>query len=671
MILEKNKNYTESDYLSLCNEVWRHNKLYYVDCSPEITDTEFDFLLKTIEKIEEQHPEWITADSPTRRIGESSTSGFKQVRHITPMLSLSNTYDKEGIDDFIKRVQKLLQKESLEFSCELKMDGIAVSVSYEKGIFKRAVTRGDGHQGDDITSNMKTIASLPLKLFSSNIPELLEVRGEVFMPHKVFKELNLIREDSGEAPWANPRNAAAGSLKLLNPKETSERNLALFFYGIADESTVDINSQHEIHRYLKKMGLPTLPHEVKCSSIEEIWSFIDKIRLLRSTLPYDIDGIVIKVDRLSDQKKIGSTGKSPRWAVAYKFAAEQGITQIHDITLQVGRTGVLTPVAELVPVFVAGSTISRATLHNEDEVKRKDIRIGDTVIIEKGGDVIPKVVSVDLTLRPKESVPWIMPEHCPSCGSEVERITGEVAVRCPNFSGCPDQLLRRISYFVAKGAMDIDHLGVKIVEQLIDKKFVEKPSDIYTLTAKELEQLDGFKEKSIDNLLKSIEHSKNVPFSRFIMAIGIKYVGAGTAELLAAKAGNIEALSRMTFEELLEIEGIGEKVASSVKEFFQNPMNLHEIDRLLTLGVKPQEVAVVSFENHPFKDKAFVLTGALEKYTRNEAASLIKERGGKVVGSVSKNTDFVLAGESSGSKLDKAISLGITVLTESEFIEKL
>lgn len=671
MTLEKNKNYTESDYLSLCNEVWRHNKLYYVDCSPEITDTEFDFLLKTIEEIEEQHPEWVTADSPTRRIGESPTSGFKQIRHKTPMLSLANTYDKEGIDDFIKRVQKLLQRESLEFSCELKMDGIAVSVNYENGVFKRAVTRGDGQQGDDITSNMKTIASLPLKIFSSHIPELLEVRGEVFMPHKVFTELNQIREEAGETLWANPRNAAAGSLKLLDPKETSERNLAVFFYGLADESTVDINSQHEIHRYLKKLGLPTLPYEVKCSSIEEIWSFIDKVRVIRPTLPYDIDGIVIKVDKLSDQKKTGSTGKSPRWAVAYKFAAEQGVTQIRDITLQVGRTGVLTPVAELVPIFVAGSTISRATLHNEDEVKRKDIRIGDTVIIEKGGDVIPKVVSVDLTMRPKESIPWIMAEHCPSCGSEVERIAGEVAVRCPNFSGCPDQLLRRISYFVAKGAMNIDHLGVKIVEQLIDKKFIEKPSDIYTLTAKELEKLDGFKEKSIDNLLKSIENSKNVSFSRFIMAIGIKYVGAGTAELLASKAGNIETLSKMTFEELLEIEGIGEKVAGSVKEFFQNPANLHEIERLLTLGVKPQEVAVASFENHAFKDKNFVLTGALEKYTRNEAASLIKERGGKVVGSVSKNTDFVLAGESSGSKLDKALSLGIKVLTESEFIEKL
>ncbi|MEC7839573.1 MAG: NAD-dependent DNA ligase LigA [Chlamydiota bacterium] len=665
------KIFDENDYKTLCNEVWRHNKLYYIDHTPEISDQEFDLLLKQLENIEKDHPDWVSSDSPSQRVGEMLTEGFKSVTHKTPMLSLANSYSKEEVEDFIKRVQKILDSEDLVFSCELKMDGIAVSVCYENGRFIRGVTRGDGRKGDDITSNIKTIASLPLKLTGSNFPDYLEVRGEAFMPHRVFQDLNDERENLGEDLWANPRNAAAGSLKLLNPIEVAKRGLAVYFYGIAAESSGEISHQSEIHDYLSAFGLPTLPHHAKCCSIEEIWKFVEKIQNLRPELPYDIDGIVIKLDNLRDQKKVGFTAKSPRWAIAYKFAAEQAVTKIRDITIQVGRTGVMTPVAELEPVLCAGSTISRATLHNEDEIKRKDIRIGDTVVIEKGGDVIPKVVNVNLEKRPSSSKPWFMPDHCPYCSSEVERVPGEVAVRCPNISGCPQQKLRRISYFVAKGAMDIDNLGVKVVEQLVKIGFVTRPSDIYTLNANHLIQLEGFKEKSISNLLSSIEASKNVPLARFIMAIGIKYVGKGTAELLANKAGDIDTLSKLSREELLEIEGVGDKVADAVIEFFKDSNNVEEVQRLLALGVKPQSVEVVDFGEHPFKGKTFVITGTLEEYSRAQAGTLIKERGGKVTGSVSKKTDFLLAGEAAGSKLTKAESLGVKIFTEKEFVELL
>lgn len=667
-MMNTNKELTYDEYQQLCKEIWYHNKLYYIDHTPEISDFEFDTLLKKLESIEIEHPDWVKPDSPTQRVGETVTEGFKTVKHRTPMLSLANSYSRDEVEEFIRRIQKLLHRENIVFTCELKMDGIAVSVCYENGRFVRAVTRGDGKQGDDISSNMRTVANLPLQLVGSDLPDLLEVRGEVFMPHQVFRDLNEKREKFGEQLWANPRNAAAGSLKLLDPKEVDKRGLKVFFYGIAEESTGNVSRQSETHDYLHSVGLPTLEHHKTCHSIHEIWDFVEQIQGLRSSLAYDIDGIVIKVDSLQDQKKVGYTAKSPRWAVAYKFAAEQAKTVIKEITVQVGRTGVLTPVAELEPVFLAGSTISRATLHNEEEVMRKDIRVGDTVVIEKGGDVIPKVVEVDLDNRPEESQVWSMPETCPSCGSEVERSQGEVAVRCPNIAGCPDQLLRRITYFVAKKAMDIDSLGEKIVEQLVGVGYVKRPSDIFTLSANQLFQLEGFQEKSVENLLSSIESSKNIPLSRFIMALGIKYVGSGTAELLANTAGSLEHLMKMTRSELLFIEGVGDKVADAVIEYFKDTKNIDEIQRLLELGVSPQIVEIVDHGDHPFLGKTFVLTGTLESYTRTDAASLIKERGGKVTGSVSKKTDYLLAGESAGSKLAKAEGLGVKVLTEDEFV---
>lgn len=656
-----------TEYEQLCQEAWEHNYRYYAEHRPAISDEEFDFLLKRIEKIEKAHPEWISATSPTQRVNESLTGGFQTVVHKTPMLSLANTYSKKEIEDFIERMEKLVGKKELSFSCELKMDGIAVSVLYERGVFVRALTRGDGWQGDDISANIKTIQSLPLRLQGAHPPDLLEVRGEVFMPHAVFAKLNEKRSAAQDALWANPRNAAAGSLKLLDPKETSLRCLDVVFYGIAEESTVSVSSQYEVHTFLKTCGLPTVKQLALCRDADEIWAFADTIRRLRPDLPFDIDGVVIKLNDLREQRRIGATAKNPRWAIAYKFSAQQATTTIRSITVQVGRTGTLTPVAELAPVFLAGSTISRATLHNEEEVQRKDIREGDTVMIEKGGDVIPKVVSVVLSERPAGCIPWHMPSSCPACGTPVVRAEGEVAVRCPNSKHCPDQLLGRLIYFSSKSCMNIDNLGEKVTEQLVAKGFVKRPSDIYSLTEADLSTLDGFKEKSIKNLLESIEKSKNVPLDRFIMALGIKHVGSGTAELLAKKMGSIEALTEASLDQLMRIEGVGNVVAAAVLEFFESQENKDEIQRLIIKGVLPQVFEVRSFEGHPFAGKIFVLTGTLIAYTRTAAAALIKERGGRVADSVSKKTDFLLAGSEAGSKLKKAEALGVTILTEDEF----
>ena len=658
---------TKKDYAKHCKEIWHHNKLYFVEHKPVISDEEFDRMMIKLKKIEKEHPEWVTPTSPTQRIGEILTKGFKTVQHRVPMLSLANTYSSKELEDFIKRVHRLIEKKEVNFSCELKMDGVAVSARYEKGTFVQGITRGDGKKGDDITNNMKTIAALPLQLYGTDIPDFMEVRGEVYIPIKAFEELNAQREETGEALWANPRNAAAGSLKQLDPKEVAKRKLSIVFYAIAEESTETIKSQYETRSFLKKLGLPILEYIAKCHTLSEIWKFADKVHKARPTLDYHIDGIVVKVDDLKEQQRMGSTGKHPRWAVAYKFAAEQAETILRDIVVQVGRTGVLTPVANLKLVVLAGTTVARATLHNEDEIKRKDIRVGDIVTIEKAGDIIPQVVLADKKRRKKESKPWHMPEKCPSCGAVVQRIPGEVAVRCPNHDKCPEQQLRRIIYFVSKPAMNIDTLGGKIVEKLMEHGFVKHPSDIYKLTEKELSKLEGFKEKSINNLLSSIEKSKKVELSRLIMALGIKYVGKETAELLAKKAGDIESLSKMSQEELIKIEGIGDKVGQGVVEFFSGNKNLDEIQRLLENGVKPERVAVKRYKGHPFEGKTFVLTGGLENYTRDSAAKLIKERGGKVTGSVSKKTDYVVVGESPGSKVEKAKKLGIKTLNESDF----
>ncbi len=655
------------DYENLCKEVWRHNCRYFAENAPVITDEAYDHLIAQLKAIEKEHPEWISSSSPTQRVGEILTQGFETVNHAFPMLSLANTYSKEEIEEFIKRMQKHAEHRKLAFSCELKMDGIAISALYQNGVFVRGVTRGDGRSGDDITSNLRTIEALPLRLYGDNVPEILEVRGEVFMKHAVFKQLNEEKLEAGEDLWANPRNAAAGSLKLLNPKEVAKRKLSVVFYGTAENSTITVSSQYIVHDYLKDLGLPILECHARAETLDEVWSFIEKVHKLRTKLSYDIDGVVIKVDELNQQRQLGNTGKNPRWAIAYKFAAEQATTTILGITVQVGRTGTLTPVAELQPVFLAGSTIARATLHNEEEIVRKDIRVGDIAIIEKGGDVIPKVVEIKPEMRTTHSAPWKMPETCPSCGSIVVRIPGEVAVRCQNSEECPEQQLRKIMYFSGKAAMDIENMGEKVIEQLVKRGFVKRPSDIFRLTEEQLYQLEGFKEKSVKNLIASIQKSRDVSLDRFIMALGIKYVGTGTAEMLANKAGNIETLGQLTFDELISIEGVGDKVANSVQEFFADPYNAEEVQYLLANGVAPRHKEVKVYAGHEFNGKIFVLTGTLHGFTRASVATMIKERGGKVSESVSKKTDFVLAGDDPGSKLEKAQSLGVKVLSEKEF----
>jgi DNA ligase (NAD+) len=657
---------TKQNYHQLIKEIEQHDRHYFEQAKPLISDYAYDQLVKKLEAIEKEHPEWILPDSPTQRIGEALTKGFKQVAHSVPMISLANTYSRSELEEFLKRVNKLLEGKKVSFCVELKMDGIALSVRYEKGHYMRALTRGDGKKGDDVTANVKTIHALPLKLHGA--PDLLEVRGEVFMPLKVFQELNQSQEEAGEEPWANPRNAAAGSLKLLDPKEVALRKLSVVFYGIAEDAERGVETQFEVHRFLSKLGLPTFDtaHRGLCHTIDEILKFADQIEKERHRLPFEIDGIVIKVNELRYHPMLGSTGKSPRFAVAYKFAPEQATTQIHAITVQVGRTGVLTPVAELKPVSLAGSMISRATLHNQEEVERKDIRIGDFVLIEKGGDVIPKVVHVDLKRRHAGSHPWKMPKKCPICGTPVVHSEGEVAVRCPN-PDCQEQRIRRITFFASKDAMDIGHLGERVVEQLVEKGFVRDLSDIYRLTEKELEQLDGFKEKSIDNLLQSIDASRQVSLERLILALGIKHVGEITAELLAKRAGDIATFTKISREELEGIEGVGAKTAEAVVDYFKDPQHLKEIERLLEYGVKPRSIKRSVHQEHPFYGKIFVLTGTLHDYTRTQASQLIKERGGKVTNSVSKNTDYLLAGEDPGSKLEKAHALQVTILSESHF----
>ncbi|MCB1108610.1 MAG: NAD-dependent DNA ligase LigA, partial [Chlamydiia bacterium] len=650
----------------------QHNHHYFVENKPRISDYAFDQLVKEAEAIEKKHPEWALENSPTKRVVERKTKGFKHVQHKVPMLSLSNTYSEEEVQDWSKRMQKLLNREVVQVCMELKMDGTAVSVLYEKGVLVRAVTRGDGTTGDDVTSNVMTIKSLPHKLIGHGIPDELEVRGEIFMPKTVFKALNQEKEDAGEELYANPRNAAAGSLKLLDSGLTAKRKLDIICYGIPDPRSAKLTHQSQVHAYLKKFGLPVFSekHYGKAESVSQIFKFAQRIEKERAHLSYEIDGIVIKVDQLKDHDRLGVTGKSPRWAVAYKFAPEQAVTKIHGITVQVGRTGVLTPVAELGPVFVAGSTISRATLHNEQEIQRKDIRIGDTVIIEKGGDVIPKVVAVDKSKRKSGSKAWKMPSTCPACGSHVERTEGEVAVRCLDKKECPAQNFRRFTFFVSKAAMDIDTLGPKVIEKLIDAGYLQTLPDIYRLQESDLENIEGFKEKSIDNLLRSIANSKQVSLSRFLLALGIKHVGAGIADLLAEEGKSLNGVMDMDYERLCAIDGIGEKAAEAIVEFFSDKRHLKEIEELLDLGVKPKSCASNKKSGHAFEGKSFVLTGGLENYTRLEAANLIKERGGKISSSVSKNTDYVLVGDDPGSKYNKAQKLGIKCITEAQF-EKL
>ena len=657
----------QQEYLKLLEDIRHHDALYFQEHQPEISDYAYDLLVKKAEQIEHEHPDWVPANTPTRKVSTEETRGFAQVKHVIPMLSLANTYSKEELSAFVQRTEKLLGKKDLVFCVELKLDGVAVSLCYAGGKLTRALTRGDGKKGDDITENIQTIAGLPKEVKKKAFPHNLEVRGEVFITKQTFQKLNQDREEAGDEPWANPRNAAAGSLKLLNAAEAAKRKLAIICYGVA-AGDHNLQNQIEVHQFLAEAGLPVgqEEHFATCHTIEEILTFAERIERKRHTLPFEIDGIVIKVNQLSDHERLGATSKSVRWAVAYKFAPEQAETTVESITVQVGRTGVLTPVAFLEPTPLAGSTISRATLHNEEEILRKDIRVKDRVVIEKGGDVIPKVVRVIIEKRPPEAKPWQMPTHCPICHAEVVRTEKEVAVRCPNRTRCAGQNERRIVFFVSKKAMNIDHLGPEIIKKLIDAKLVSRFSDLYRLTADDLSELDGFKEKSIGNLLKSIEQSKKTTLARLIFSLGIPYVGERSAELLAEFAQSLDKLKQLSEENLCEIEGVGPKVAEAISAYFADEAHLEEIQELFELGVKPKPPEK-KIAGHIFTGKALVLTGTLENYTRIEAKELITKRGGKVSSSVSKKTDYVVAGAEPGSKLNKAKKLGIQVLDEKGF----
>ena len=644
-----------------------HNRKYYVESSPEVSDFEYDMLLKELEALEKTFSELITPDSPTQRVGGEPLSGFTQVSHDVPMLSIDNTYSKEELQEYYKRIQRMVPDEEIDFIVEPKIDGLAVSLRYENGVLSVGSTRGDGYTGDDVTVNLRTIRSIPLKLAGKSVPEVIEIRGEVYMSKEAFDLCNVDREKNGESLFANPRNAAAGSLKLLDPRITAKRRLNFFAHSLGAVRGIDLETHTQTLAFFKEHGLPVNPHYKHCKTIADVIDFCSSWEDKRDSLGYVIDGMVVKVNNFTMRDKLGYTSKSPRWLIAYKFMAEQAKTVLNDIVVQVGRTGTLTPVAELEPVFVDGSTISRATLHNFDEIERKDIRPGDTVIIEKGGDVIPKVVSVVTEERKAGAKIFPQPDHCPVCGGPVVVSEEEVALRCENVS-CPAQLKRHIEFYASRSAMDIEGLGTALVELLVDEGLIKTIADLYRLTVFDLMPLERMATKSAHNLLEALEESKKKELHRLILGIGIRHVGAHAAQILAQTFRSMDQLMEATAEELSEIHEIGPVMAESITDFFSNDKNRNLIDQLTEIGLNMTEPeAGLPAGEGLLAGKTFVLTGTLTGFTRDEAAALIKKNGGKTSSSVSKNTDYILAGENPGSKLEKAQALGIPILSEEEF----
>jgi len=660
----------------LREELRYHEYQYYVLGDPVISDFEYDRKMEELVILERQHPDLVTPDSPSQRVGGQPTAGFPTVSHRVPMLSLANTYTQEELMEFDKRVRKLLSVNTVEYVTELKFDGIAVSLLYEDGLFVRGATRGDGVTGDDITQNLRTVKSIPLRLMQKEQqPPVLEVRGEVFMPHKGFSALNQSQEKNGERIFANPRNATAGSLKLQDPRIAASRPMefSAYYLNIIEGGAGYGENMLQTHRQhltlLRELGFPVSRYAVLRHTIDEVIDFCDSWEEKRDSLGFEIDGVVIKVNSIEQQQRLGNTAKSPRWAIAFKFKARQATTVLKDIHLQVGRTGVITPVAVLKPVSLAGSTISRATLHNEDEIARKDIRIGDTVLIEKGGDVIPKIVKVITEKRSADAVPFTLPDTCPACSGPLVRLEGEARVQCENVR-CPAQVLRRIEHFASRRAMDIDGLGDALVEQLVDNGLVQDYGDLYYLTQDRLLQLDRIGEKSAYNLLRSIEKSKSRPLSRVIFGLGIRYVGTGAATILAEHFGSIARIKDSAVEDLTALEGIGGVIADSVQTFFRQDSNLAVVGKLENAGVTMEE----EIPDRPagiFSGRVFVLTGALSRLTREGAAELIESEGGSVKTSVSKKTDYILVGQNPGSKYSKALDLGIEIMDEETFVHML
>ncbi len=639
---------------------------YYVLDNPTMSDFEYDRLMQELIKLEGEFPEFATADSPTQRVGGEVADGFAEVVHTVQMQSLADVFSKDELYEFDSRVRAALGDESVEYVTEMKIDGLSVSLEYENGLFTRGSTRGNGFVGEDITQNLKTIPGIPLKL-NEPLP-FIEVRGEVYMPEKSFLRLNEQREASGEPVFANPRNAAAGSLRQLDSRIAAERKLDIFVFNLQRIEGKELSSHSQSIEYLASLGFKVIPERDVYTNIDDAYKEVLRIGESRGELAFDIDGAVVKVNSFAQREFLGSTSKTPKWAAAYKFPAEQKQTELLDIILQVGRTGAVTPNAVLEPVRIAGSTVSRATLHNIDNIKDKDIRIGDTVIIEKAGDIIPAVVGVVKEKRPANSAPFEMPKVCPICGEPLVREEGEAAVRCIN-PNCSAQQLRSVIHFVSKAAMNIDGLGASIVEQLLDKKLINDCSDIYYLNFDDVISLDGFAEKSANNLIAAISESKKSGLDRVLFGLGIRMIGSRAAQILAAHFGNIDPLMSASVDELSSISEIGTKMAQSIVEYFKQDKSLYIIERLRAAGVDLTYTSTQKGNN--FDGKIFVLTGTLPTLKRNDAKKLIESYGGKVSGSVSKNTDFVVAGEEAGSKLDKALSLGIKVLSEAELTEML
>ena len=668
----------EKKIISLRDEIREHDYKYFILAQPVITDEKYDKLLKELERLEAENPDLITPDSPTQRVGSDLTKEFKPVEHKIPMLSLSNTYSEDELYDFDRRVKEgLTSGAKVEYLVELKIDGASVSINYVDGYLKTASTRGDGTIGEEITNNVRTIKSIPLKIKKDkSIPYLLndfEVRGEIFMNIEDFENLNKERAKSGEKTFANPRNSTAGTLKLQNPKIVSKRPLNSFLYSLISPED-ELKSQEENLLIIKKLGFKVNPNYKKCNSVEEVIKVCHKFEKLRDELEYEIDGAVIKVNSVQQQNRLGSIARAPRWAVAFKFKAKQASTIVKDIIWQVGRTGAITPVAELEPIFLSGSTISRATLHNFDEIQRKDIRVGDTVLIEKGGDVIPKVVEVNLSRRTASNKKVKPPDKCPTCGSKLFKPEGEVAYYCEN-AECPDQIKGRIEHFASRGAMDIEGLGESLIDLFVNKGFLKTYGDIYKLKNRkdELISIDRLGEKSVSNLLNSIEKSKDKPFDKVLFALGIRYVGSGAAKKLATHFEALDSLMDASEEEITKVYEIGESISKSVKKFFNDSHNKKILGELKKVGLKFSFVNAKStfVRENFFKGKNFVLTGTLSAFTRQDAEEIITGFGGNVSSSVTKKTDYVLAGEKAGSKLDKAKDLGIKILDEIEFQEKI
>jgi DNA ligase (NAD+) len=640
-----------------------HSYRYHALDDPEIADAEYDALVGELMELEERFPDLVTPDSPTQRVGAPPSDLFAPVEHVNPMMSLDNCFSLEELQAWGKRVERGIGK-AAGFVVELKMDGVAVNLIYEKAVLARGATRGDGRVGEDITGNLKTIKAVPLKL-RGKPPELIEIRGEVYMRTDDFEKLNASLGEAGLKTFANPRNSAAGSLRQKNPHVTAQRNLSLVCHGVGAARGKRFASHWEALQTIRDLGLRINPENRRVETLDDVYEFCQHWQEHRHDVPYEIDGVVVKVDAIAQQEELGWTSKAPRWAIAYKFPPEERTTRLNDIFASVGRTGVVTPFASLETVFVGGVNITTATLHNEDEVARKDVRPGDMVIVRRAGDVIPEVVGPVLTKRPKGAKPWRMPKKCPSCGESLVRAEGEAATRCLNVYGCSAQRRERIFHFASRGGMDIEGLGYQTIIALIEKGYLTDVGDIYFLEPGQIAELEGFGEKSIDNLMKAIDSSRKRPLTNLLRALGIPHIGGAAAEVLAREVRSLEKLTELSEDELVAIEGIGPIIAHAVAAFFSEPKNLEVIDKLRAGGVDP--VPPPKKKEGPLTGKAFVLTGGLESFSRDEAAAAIEDRGGKVTSSVSKKTDYVVVGDNPGSKYDKAVQLGVEILDEKAF----